>query len=150
MSSDTMSEYLMSRPAAKRLDRKSRPRCYLQSETRPALLAVGLLALLSGRLAAGQDGVEVTVGTNATTLVADEPDPDTPLPLTFRLSVPKPLTAADLPPSNPLLAGSLPRSAGVVFSRDWRAGRNEYRAIIEREALAEGLQPPVLDAVMAV
>ena len=151
MSNDSMSECLISATETTRLDDESQSGCWhLRNGARQVLLAVGLLALLTGKLAAGQDGAEVTVGANAPTLVADEPDPDAPLPLAFRPFVPRPLTAADLPPSNPLLSGSLPRSASVAFSRDWRAGRNEYRAIIEREAVAEGLPPAVLDAVMAV
>jgi soluble lytic murein transglycosylase-like protein len=34
--------------------------------------------------------------------------------------------------------------------RDWRASRNEFRAIVERESQAFGLPPALVDAVMAV
>ena len=37
-----------------------------------------------------------------------------------------------------------------MFGRDWRAGRAEYRPLIERESLAFGLPPALVDAVMAV
>jgi soluble lytic murein transglycosylase-like protein len=60
----------------------------------------------------------------------------------------KALTPADLPPSNPL-SGSSPRTS-VAFSRDWRAGRNEYRELVERESRAFGLPPALVDAIMAV
>jgi soluble lytic murein transglycosylase-like protein len=62
---------------------------------------------------------------------------------------PRPLTAADFPPANPLLANYSFRSS-AVFGRDWRAGRAEYRQLIERESLAFGLPPALVDAVMAV
>ncbi|TYL89390.1 lytic transglycosylase domain-containing protein [Bradyrhizobium rifense] len=62
---------------------------------------------------------------------------------------PRPLTAADFPPANPLLANTTFRSS-AVFGRDWRAGRAEYRQLIERESLSFGLPPALVDAVMAV
>jgi hypothetical protein len=62
----------------------------------------------------------------------------------------KPLTTADLPPLNPLLGGRLPRPASAAFGRDWSAGRDQYRPIVEREALALGVPPALVDAVMAV
>lgn len=37
-----------------------------------------------------------------------------------------------------------------MFGRDWRAGRAQYRQLIERESLAFGLPPALVDAVMAV
>src|SRR5690606_18943944 len=80
---------------------------------------------------------------------ADDPDPDAPPPLALQQFAPKPLTAADFPPSNPLSAGYT-AGTSAMFGRDWRAGRAEYRALIEREALAFGLPQALLDAVMAV
>ncbi|WP_245315828.1 lytic transglycosylase domain-containing protein [Bradyrhizobium neotropicale] len=62
---------------------------------------------------------------------------------------PKPLTAADLPPANPLL-GNYTFRTSAMFGRDWRAGRAQYRQLIERESLAFGLPPALVDAVMAV
>ena len=81
------------------------------------------------------------------------PDPDAPRPLAFKPLEAKPLTPADLPPSNPLLSVSFSHigvSRSIAFGRDWRAGRDEYRPIIERESLAYGLPPALVDAVMAV
>jgi hypothetical protein len=149
MSRDPTSDCPMSAPVVRELEAGARWR-HPRNAARPVLLAAGLLLLLSGKLVAGQDGGEVTAGTDAPPAVTDETDPEAPVPLAFKPFVPKPLTSADLPPSNPLMAGGLPRSTSVAFSPDWRAGRNEYRAIIEREALAEDLPPAILDAVMAV
>jgi hypothetical protein len=109
------------------------------------LAAVCLLLSLGGKVAAQPDDGEATVGAIAFTLPDADPDPDAPRPLAF-----KPLTAADLPPSNPLFGGSLPRTASVAFGRDWRAGRDEYRPLIERESRANGVPPALVDAVMAV
>jgi hypothetical protein len=78
-----------------------------------------------------------------------EPEPDAPLPLVFEPLHARKLTAADFPPANPLY-GFVRSNTSIMFGRDWRAGRNEYRPIIEREALAYGVPPALLDAVMAV
>ncbi|MFB9262971.1 lytic transglycosylase domain-containing protein [Bradyrhizobium erythrophlei] len=79
----------------------------------------------------------------------EEPDPDEPRPLALEPFAPRRLTAADMPPSNPLSAGYAARTS-AMFGRDWRAGRAEYRALVEREALIFGLPPALVDAVMAV
>jgi soluble lytic murein transglycosylase-like protein len=80
--------------------------------------------------------------------LAPELEPEAPPPLIFEPLHARKLTSADFPPANPLYG--FVRTTNVVFGRDWRAGRNEYRPIIEREALAYGLPPALLDAVMAV
>jgi hypothetical protein len=115
-----------------------------------ALATAGLLLLLTGKVAAQQDDSEGTGSAISSILSTDNPDPEAPRPLAFKPFAPKPLTPADLPPSNPLFGGSLPRIASVAFGHDWRVGRNEYRAIIERESLAQGVPPALVDAVMAV
>lgn len=88
---------------------------------------------------------------SADNALAPPDDSDLPVPpLVFKPVEVRPLTSADLPPSNPLtFRGRLSRMS-VAFSRDWRAGRNEYRAIVDREAQAFGMPPAVVDAVMAV
>jgi soluble lytic murein transglycosylase-like protein len=115
-----------------------------------ALAAACLLLLPTGKASAQQDDGEGTGNAIAAILSADELDPEAPRPLAFKPLIARPITPADLPPSNPLSGGILPRSPSVAFSRDWRAGRNEYRAIIERESLAQGVPPALVDAVMAV
>jgi hypothetical protein len=114
------------------------------------LAAACLLFLLGGKVVAQQADDEGSVGSVASILPGDDPDPDAPQPLALEPIAAKPLTPADLPPSNPLLGSRLPRSASVAFGRDWRAGRDQYREIVEREALAQGLPPALVDAVMAV
>jgi hypothetical protein len=113
-----------------------------------ALAAVCLLLLLGGKVAA-QPG-EGELGASASVLPDAAPDSDAPQPLAFKPLVAKPLTPADLPPSNPFFSASFPRGGSIAFGRDWRAGRDEYRPIIERESLAYGLPPALVDAVMAV
>ena len=117
---------------------------------RLVLAALCLLLVLSGKLAAQPDDGDGAVGATVSTLPDAEPDPDAPRPPAFEPLAAKPLTPADLPPSNPLFGGRFPRMPSVAFSRDWRAGRDEYRAIVERESLAYGLPPALVDAVMAV
>jgi hypothetical protein len=114
-----------------------------------ALAVACVLALPSGKVMAGPDAGADTVGATAPISSDAESDSELPLPLAFKPVVVKPLTAADLPPSNPLLAG-VARTGSVAFGRDWRAGRDQYRALIERESLAFHLPPALLDAVMAV
>lgn len=122
-----------------------------------ALAAVCLLLAGSGRAVAEQSGdLPGEADASASLLIDTDRDPDATLPLAFKPQAPKPLVPADLPPSNVLLGGGIVRAAGgvhgtsIVFGHDWRAGRAEYRPIIEREALANGLPPALLDAVMAV
>lgn len=134
---------------------KSRP----QTRTAPSAcrswpsIALCLLALLNGE-AAGQDedgrGAEIA----GTAVPPIDPDDIAPEPLVLEPFAPRPLKAADFPPANPLLAGStLPYSTNrtsAMFGRDWRAGRAQYRQLIERESLAFSLPPALVDAVMAV
>jgi len=78
-------------------------------------------------------------------------DADEVPPLVLEPFAPRRLTAADLPPPNPLAyTYSYAARTGAMFGRDWRAGRAEYRALVEREAQAFGLPPALVDAVMAV
>ncbi len=79
----------------------------------------------------------------------DDADDGAVEPLALEPFAPRPLTAADFPPANPLLANFTYRTS-AMFGRDWRAGRAEYRQLVEREALAFGLPPALVDAVMAV
>ncbi|WP_444772112.1 lytic transglycosylase domain-containing protein [Rhodopseudomonas sp. NSM] len=79
-----------------------------------------------------------------------------PLPLlVFERVAARALSPADLPPANVLLGGgagsnSVSRRLTASFSREWRAGRDVYRPIVEREAASFRLPPALLDAVMAV
>jgi soluble lytic murein transglycosylase-like protein len=141
----------MSMPPIMRVARNSNARSRRSSNAASiALAAAGLLLLLAGRASAQQDDSEGANNAIASILSTDELDPGAPRPLAFKPLVAKPLTPADLPPSSPLSGGSLPRTASAAFGPDWRAGRNEYRAIIERESLAQGVPPALVDAVMAV
>jgi hypothetical protein len=122
------------------------------------LAAVCLLLLSGGQVAAHPDDGDSEVGAGSSVLPDADPDPDAPRPLAFKPLDAKPLTPADLPPSNPLLRVSFshsgnagfPPTGSIAFGRDWRAGRDEYRPIIERESLAFGLPPALVDAVMWV
>jgi transglycosylase-like protein with SLT domain len=114
------------------------------------LAAACLLVLPGGEAAAQQADDEGAVGSVASILPGDDPGPDDPQPLALEPIAAKPLTSADLPPLNPLLGSRLPRSASTAFGRDWRAGRDQYRPMVEREALAQGVPPALVDAVMAV
>jgi soluble lytic murein transglycosylase-like protein len=122
------------------------------SRWRLVLAAAWLLLVLSGDQVAAQpddkqrDNTKAPINTSVFALPDDDADASS-LPASQPL-VPRSLTAADLPPANPLF-GRVPRTS-IAFSRDWRAGRNEYRAIVEREALAFGVPPSLVDAVMSV
>jgi len=113
------------------------------------LAAACLLFALSGGAAAQPKDEQGSADASAPALPDDKADPDAPQPLLLQPIAAKPLTAADLPPSNPLAGGNFPRTS-PSFSRDWRAGSGEYRAIVEREAQAFGLPPALVDAVIAV
>lgn len=117
---------------------------------RMTLVAVCLLLLPGGKLAAQPDDGQGEPSTGISVLSDADPDSDAPQSLTFSPLDAKPITPADLPPSNPLLNAIFQRSGSIAFGRDRRAGRDEYRSIIEREALAYGLPPAIADAVMAV
>ncbi len=143
----------MSRPS--RVKQKG---CAPDASGRRALAALCLLLVLGVRAIAQDDppsppdgapSVETTAPAENTSASPDESDGSVP-PLNFKPVDVKPLTSADLPPSNPLTFSRRLSRTSVAFSRDWRAGRNEYRAIVDREAQASGLPPAVVDAVMAV
>jgi len=108
-----------------------------------------LLLIMSGEGRAQEDegGGKAETGSVATS--ADDLDDGGVQPLALERFAPRPLTAADFPPANPLLANYTYRTS-AMFGRDWRAGRAEYRQLIERESLAIGLPPALVDAVMAV
>lgn len=115
--------------------------------------ACALVCLLVAVCSAGAAELEETDGADAATTprpVDGDADVDELRPLALTPPAVRPLTPADLPPPNVFAAISFMRGASVNFGRDWRAGRDEYRADIEREALAVGLPPALLDAVMAV
>lgn len=114
--------------------------------------ALCLLIILNGEARAEDD--EGGHKTDVSEVASTDADEGTPEPLMLEPFAPRPLTAADFPPANPLLAGftypsSSYRTSGM-FGRDWRAGRAQYRQLIERESLAFGLPPALVDAVMAV
>lgn len=111
-------------------------------------LAAAFLPLFLSELAAQPNNEKATIDTSVFTLPDEEGEVDAPPPPPLEPVVPKPLTSADLPPADPLV-GRFPRT-GVAFSRDWLVGRDEYRAIIERESRAVGLPPAFVDAIMAV
>jgi soluble lytic murein transglycosylase-like protein len=116
---------------------------------RLAPTAALLLIFLNGATAAQQDDEKREVDAGGAVSSVDDADQDEPRPLALEPFAPRRLTAADLPPSNPLSV-SYASHTGAMFGRDWRAGRAEYRALVEREALAFGLPPALVDAVMAV
>jgi len=136
----------------------------LRLTQRLALVAVWFAIQLSCALVARADNeissieaqsIATESGDASAAIFADpELDADAPRPLAFKPVAARRLTPADLPPANPLYAVSggagQPRRTSVAFNRDWQAGRDEYRAIIERESAAFGLPPALLDAVMAV
>ncbi len=125
-----------------------RAMCCARIRWRLAMPAAWLLLLVGGHpVMSGPEGMRAAIDTSVFNLPDDDADGDVsrpPLPP----PVLKPLSPADLPPSNPL-TGSLMRTS-IAYSRDWRAARNEYRALVERESLAFGLPPALVDAVMAV
>jgi hypothetical protein len=131
-----------------RVDRGPNARWPLSNGAWLAMAALCLLLLFGGKVAAQPDDGEGEPGASASVLPDAEPDPDAPRPLAFKPA--KPLTPADWPPASPFYSASFPRSGSIAFGRDWRAGRNEYRPIIEHESLAYGLPPALVDAVMAV
>jgi soluble lytic murein transglycosylase-like protein len=117
--------------------------------SRLALAAAGVLLFASGNQAAAEaEGTKAAVDISVFALPDEEAEEGISQPLPMQLPVARTLAPADLPPRNPL-AASFAR-ASIAFGRDWRAGRNEYRALVEREALAFSLPPALVDAVMAV
>ncbi|OAF07440.1 hypothetical protein AXW67_29895 [Bradyrhizobium neotropicale] len=108
-----------------------------------------LLLILNGEVRPQDDEDCQTTGIGSATASPADLDDSAPEPLVLEPFAPKPLTAADLPPANPLL-GNYTFRTSAMFGRDWRAGRAQYRQLIERESLAFGLPPALVDAVMAV
>jgi soluble lytic murein transglycosylase-like protein len=89
----------------------------------------------------------------ATSALPDgQADPSVPPPPALRPLVAKPLTPADLPPPNIFAARSPPRTAspGLAAGRKEPSDGAGYRGIVEREALAYGVPPELVEAVMAV
>jgi hypothetical protein len=107
-----------------------------------------LLIFLNGVVRAQDEGGHRTDISSATASAANADD-SVPEPLVLEPFAPRPLTVADFPPANPLLANSTYWTS-AIFGRDWRAGRAQYRQLIERESLAFGLPSALVDAVMAV
>ncbi len=140
----------MPAPVIMRADRGPNARWPSSNRVGLASAAICLLLLLGGKVAAQPDDGEGERGAGASVLPDPEGDPDAPRPLAFEPLAAKPLTPADWPPSSPFYSASFPRHGSIAFGRDWRAGRDEYRPIIERESLAYGLPPALVDAVMAV
>lgn len=95
-------------------------------------------------VAAQAESERATIDVSVFALPDEEEDAESSQPLPIL----KPLTPADLPPPNPLVRNF--SRTGIVFNRDWRAGRNEYRGLIEQESRAFGLAPALVDAIMAV
>lgn len=116
--------------------------------------ALCLLIILSGEARAEDDEGGHRTDVSEVAASSTDADESTPEPLMLEPFAPRPLTAADFPPANPLLAGSTYSNStyrtSAMFGRDWRAGRAQYRQLIERESLAFGLPPALVDAVMAV
>ncbi|MCP3368333.1 lytic transglycosylase domain-containing protein [Bradyrhizobium cajani] len=112
------------------------------------LAALAMLLVVSGEGRA-EDEASGKTETGSIAAAADDADDSGVEPLVLERFAPRPLTAADLPPANPLLANYAYRTS-AMFGRDWRAGRAEYRQLVERESLAFGLPPALVDAVMAV
>lgn len=111
--------------------------------------ALCLLLVVNGKVRAqeSEDGRQPEV--RSIIASTEDVDESAPEPLVLEPFAPRPLTAADFPPSNPLLANYSYRTS-AIFGHDWRAGRAQYRQLIERESLAFGLPPALVDAVMAV
>lgn len=114
---------------------------------RVAALCLLIAASGEGRAQEHNDGSQAEIGRVAASV--DDADDGAVEPLALEPFAPRPLTAADFPPANPLLSNFAYRTS-AMFGRDWHAGRAEYRQLVEREALAFGLPPALVDAVMAV
>lgn len=112
---------------------------------RLALTAL-LLLLLPEQVTAQPNDEKAVIDTSV--FVLPDEDGDAPPPQPLEPVPSKPLTSADLPPSNPLV-GRFSRM-NIPFGRNWLPGRNQYRGIVEREASAAGLPPAFVDAIMAV
>lgn len=111
------------------------------------MLCLLIVASGEGRAQEHNDGAKAEIGDVAASV--DDVDDGAVKPLALEPFAARPLTAADFPPASPLLANYTYRTS-AMFGRDWRASRAEYRQLVEREALAFGLPPALVDAVMAV
>lgn len=111
--------------------------------------ALCLLLVLNGKVRAQDEGDVQNAEVSSVSASSGDADDSAPEPLVLEPFAPRPLTGADFPPANPLLANYTYRTS-AMFGRDWRAGRAQYRQLIERESLAFGLPPALVDAVMAV
>jgi len=113
------------------------------------IVAAGVLLCLTGDGHAQPNDAADAVDISVFTLPAEDAEPDGPPAAAVEPRVPRPLTSRDLPPSSPLVAISFGGGNGG-FGRDWRAGREQYRAIVEHEARDFGLPAALVDAIMAV
>lgn len=111
--------------------------------------ALCLLLVLNGQVRAQDEGDVKKAEISSVNASSGDADDSAPEPLVLEPFAPRPLTAADFPPADPLLANYTYRTS-AIFGRDWRAGRAQYRQLIERESLAFDLSPALVDAVMAV
>jgi soluble lytic murein transglycosylase-like protein len=109
-----------------------------------------MLVVLNGKARAQDDEGGPRAETGESVVPSAAADEGAPEPMVLERFAPRPLTAADFPPANPLLATNYTFRTSAMFGRDWRAGRAEYRQLVERESLAFGLPPALVDAVMAV
>jgi hypothetical protein len=115
-------------------------------------VALGLVFLAGGYAVAERD---ISAGEGAPALAAGEEDQldedlrSQPI-LPLRPLVVRPLTPADLPPSNVFAPRSVPVSGTVTIQRHRAVDQGRYREIINREATARGVPPELVDAVMAV
>lgn len=119
---------------------------------RPMWAACSVLLCLAADGHAQQNGTADAVDLSVFALPPDDAEPDVPPSAAVEPRVSRPLTSSDLPPANPLVAISLGGGNGG-FARDWhdwRAGREQYRAIVEHEAQDSGLPAALVDAIMAV
>jgi Transglycosylase SLT domain len=123
-------------------------------------VALALVFLVGGPAVAE---VEVANGEEAPALALEEAgsleqEPSIQPALPLKPLATKPLTPADLPPpsvfsprSLPITTNrSLPTTTGFPIQRQPGMDRGGYRAIIEREAMAQGVPPELVDAVMSV
>lgn len=111
--------------------------------------ALCLLLVLNGKVRSQDEGGVQKAEISSASASSADADDSAPEPLVLEPFAPRPLTAADFPPANPLLANYTYRTS-AMFGRDWHAGHAQYGRLIERESLAVGLPPALVDAVMAV
>jgi soluble lytic murein transglycosylase-like protein len=118
-----------------------------------ALVVLGLaLAAVSPALAEPNVTADDTARAVPSPLPNEEEDKSTLPAPAFKPLAAKPLTSADLPPSSVFSPRNMPRTASlpVAAAHSERGENAGYRAIVEREAVADGIPPELADAVMAV